>query len=109
MLALDVDKDGKLDYSEVLETRINRKLVSNEARLRKLFDELDLNKSGDLDAQELRAALNHVEGKDYSEAEVKRKMEEADSNVDGVINYEEFLSMWVSDKKRQNPTGLTEC
>lgn len=97
MLAIDVNKDGSLDYHEVLEARINRKLMSREVRLRKLFGQLDQDGDGALNATELRDALNHVEGANHSLIAVERMMAEVDRDHDGVVEYEEFISMWAKE------------
>lgn len=102
MLAIDVNKDGSLDYHEVLEARINRKLLSREARLRKLFCQMDQDGDNALTCTELRDALNHVEGSPYTIGAVKKMMVEVDRDHDGVVEYEEFIDMWAGRKMTQN-------
>lgn len=109
MLAIDVDKDGSLSYHEVLEARINRKLMSRESRLKKLFSELDQDGNGALNANELREALNHVEGRQepYTMNAVQKMMKEVDRDHDGLVEYDEFLEMWAGRKASQ-PGGPDE-
>ena len=51
---LDANSDGYMDYDELLSSRINRKLQSKEARLRKVFKALDLDDNGTISAEELK-------------------------------------------------------
>jgi len=100
IVAVDVNGDEVLSLDEFLSARINRKVVQKEERLRKLFKCLDLNDNGFLSVDEISAALESVRGEKVARKEVEDRMKEVDTNHDGVIDYEEFLSMF------KDPTAL---
>jgi len=93
MLSVDANSNGVIEFDELLSTRINRKLISKEERLRKVFKCLDTDGSRTLEPDEVFAALNSIH-KDISVAKCKELMEAADTNHDGKIDYEEWLAMF---------------
>ena len=58
----------------------------DEQQLRKAFDRLDCDGSGEISMENLKAML----GADMSDAELEEMLEEADIKKNGVIEYEEF-------------------
>lgn len=60
--------------------------------LRRAFDDIDVDSSGSIDADELRAALV-LAGAPHSDADVKDMMSEADSNADGSVDFDEFVTI----------------
>jgi len=93
MISVDANSNGVIEYDELLSSRINRKLVSKEERLRKVFKCLDLNGDRMLGSDEIFAALRSV-NKNISLLECTKLINAADTNKDGKIDYEEWLAMF---------------
>jgi len=91
----DVNGDGVLSYSELMMTCVNRKLKNKEERLWEAFCKLDLNGDGKITAQEIASV---VEDKDKAAALIA----EVDKNGDGVVDYDEFISMWHLQEKKDD-------
>jgi len=96
MLTVDANSNGVLEYDELLSSRINRKLISKEERMRKVFRCLDVDSSGTLTAQEIQGALMSIHT-DIGIAQCKELLAEADKNKDGVIDYEEWITVFRSN------------
>jgi len=94
MLSVDANSNGVLEYDELLSSRINRKLISKEERMRKVFRCLDVDGSGSLTAQEIQGALMSIHH-DIGIDKCTELLKEADSNGDGVIDYEEWIEMFL--------------
>lgn len=92
MNAADVNHDGKLSYDEF--SRLFSECYSNSSTSREqveqFFNSLDKDKSGTLDASELREAL--IGGPEpLTEEEINTIIQDFDKNHDGKINLQEFL------------------
>jgi len=94
MLSVDANCNGVMDYDELLSSRINRKLTSKEERMRKLFRCLDRDGSNTLTANEIKEAVVSVNS-GISLEKCKELIAAADINNDGVIDYEEWLKVFV--------------
>ena len=69
------------------------------AQLKDIFELLDINKDGHLTISEIKQAFNKIFPEHYiTEDKMKLILEKMDDNKDGVISYEEFLRMTVSEK-----------
>jgi len=97
MVSVDANSNGVIEWDELLSSRINRKLVSKEERLRKVFKCLDLNGDRMLASDEIFAALRSV-NKNISLSECTELLRAADTNKDGKIDYEEWLTMFGRGK-----------
>merc|ERR1719461_2220836 len=100
MLTVDANSNGVLEYDELLSSRINRKLISKEERMRKVFKCLDVDGSGTLTAVEIQGALISIHPK-IETGECNDLLKEADKNGDGVIDYEEWINIFRSEKGQQ--------
>jgi len=85
----DLDGDGALSYEELVAASVNRKLIAKEERLWNLFCKLDQNGDRKVSPREIAEHL----GKSGKEAE--DMIREIDKNGDGLVDYEEFLGMWM--------------
>jgi len=92
---VDVGRDGKINLNEFLAAGMQRSLYLKEANLMKTFEWLDKDKTGLISKEVLRVALNIEE-----ESEVDAMMKETDTNGDGMIDYDEFVSV-MSDRHLQ--------
>merc|ERR1719461_2819957 len=96
MLTVDANSNGVLEYDELLSSRINRKLISKEERLRKVFKCLDVDGSKTLTAAEIQGALMSIHPNITLE-QCRLLMTKADANGDGVIDYEEWLNIFLPE------------
>ena len=69
-------------------------------QLKEIFEFLDIDKDGHLTVNEIRQAFRQIFPENYiTEDKMKLILEKMDDNKDGVISYEEFLRMTISEKK----------
>lgn len=66
MQQADVDGDGELNYGEFVAVSVHLRKLANDEHLHKAFAFFDLNKSGYIELEELRAALS---GEDHSNSD----------------------------------------
>ncbi|KAE8711345.1 Calcium-dependent protein kinase 7 [Hibiscus syriacus] len=92
----DVDGDGTLSYGEFVAVSVHLRKMANEEHLHNAFAFLDLNKSGYLEIDDLRDALND-EVDSCSEEVISAIMNDVDTDKDGCISYDEFATMMKAD------------
>lgn len=89
---LDTDNDGRIDYGEFVTAAINRKNLLTTINLELALKMLDLDGNGFVSVDELKqvfAGANQLPGADEMWDEIMR---EVDTNRDGLISHDEFLS-----------------
>ncbi|CAL0333186.1 unnamed protein product [Lupinus luteus] len=91
MDAADVDNNGTIDYAEFITATMHRHKLDKEENLRKAFQYFDKDNSGYVTRDELRQAL--TEYKMGDEATIDEVIDDVDTDKDGKINYEEFVTM----------------
>ncbi|OMJ85801.1 hypothetical protein SteCoe_12794 [Stentor coeruleus] len=87
MKQCDTDKNGLINYSEFLTATVNKNKAYCRKNLENAFKRFDKNGDGQIDKEELRESL----GKSAYESIVNRMVDEADTNKDGKINFDEFV------------------
>ncbi|KFK37028.1 hypothetical protein AALP_AA4G202800 [Arabis alpina] len=92
MDAGDVDKDGYLDFNEFVTMSVHIRKMGSDKHLKNAFTFFDQNKSGYIEIEELRNALAD-EFDTTSEEIVETIIRDVDTNKDGRISYEEFVTM----------------
>ncbi|KAL3686284.1 hypothetical protein R1sor_008858 [Riccia sorocarpa] len=92
MDAADVDGNGSLDYGEFVAASIHLQRVDNEEHLQKAFSHFDRDGSGFIDMDDLQTALGDDLGPNETDV-IRDIMHEVDTDKDGQISYEEFVSM----------------
>merc|ERR1712060_664618 len=87
----DTNGSGTIDFAEFLNL-IARKIKDGDAEeeLRAAFRVFDRDGNGLISASELRHVMTHL-GEKLSEEEVDIMIQEADVDMNGQINYEEFV------------------
>lgn len=85
--SVDVDKSGTIHYTEFLAATLEVHGHIEEDRLAEAFDRLDADDTGYISKKNLRSIL----GSDYTADLVDNLMQEADTNKDGQISFQEFL------------------
>ena len=92
--SIDVDKNGKIDYTEFIAATLQKKNYLNKERLYDAFCMFDKDNSGNITKSELMEALKL--NKDQ-EIEVEKLIKDVDKDGDGTIDYKEFLELMGYD------------
>ena len=87
---IDVDQNGKIDYTEFLASTIQKKNYLRNERLLEAFSVFDKDNSGQITKEELLEALKAEKSQ---EKEVEKYIQAVDKNGDGKIDYKEFLDL----------------
>uniref|UniRef100_A0A7C9AQN0 non-specific serine/threonine protein kinase n=1 Tax=Opuntia streptacantha TaxID=393608 RepID=A0A7C9AQN0_OPUST len=94
MEAADVDGDGTLNYGEFVAVSVHIRKMANDEHLHKAFSFFDKNKTGFIEVDELRDALNEDSDAVTNVDEVINAiMHDVDTDKDGRISYDEFAVM----------------
>ena len=94
MKSQGLDKLDQINFDQFLKImgkRMNTKKVDEDIYLRNLFDSMDRNKNGMISIHEIRFIILHS-NEDISEKDLELLMNNVDSDNDGLISFEEFLS-----------------
>ena len=88
--SIDLDQNGKIDYTEFLAATLNKSNYGKNERLFEAFCRFDKDKDGVITKEELLQALKAEKSQ---ESEVENYIKAVDKNGDGKIDYKEFLSL----------------
>jgi len=90
---VDADGNGLIDFAEFV-TLMARKMnnTDKDAEIKEAFNVFDKDGSGKISKDELRSIMKSL-GEDLTDEEITQMIQEADTNGDGEIDYEEFLRM----------------
>ncbi|TKY57600.1 Calcium-dependent protein kinase isoform 2 [Spatholobus suberectus] len=91
MDAADIDKNGTIDYFEFIAATMDRHKLEKGENLFKAFQYFDKDENGYITRDELREAMTEHQMGD--EAAVDEVFDDVDSDKDGKINYDEFMTM----------------
>jgi len=95
--SMDTDHDDVIAYSEFLAAALQGRIQVHEDVLRRTFERFDKTRAGKISVDDLRTVLgSHFEGSD-----AESLIREADTNSDGMIDYDEFLAYFNG----QDPDG----
>ncbi|GAA0145412.1 non-receptor serine/threonine protein kinase [Lithospermum erythrorhizon] len=94
MKEIEVDTSGKgsLDYGEFLTVSLHLRRMANDEHLHKAFSYFDKDSNGYIEPDELRNALME-DGEDDCTDVANDIFQEVDTDKDGRISYDEFVSM----------------
>ena len=87
--SIDTDKNNKIDYTEFLAATLEKKTYLQKERLFEAFCMIDKDNDGKITKNELKSVLQLESADDKLIADL---MSKADTNNDGVIDYQEFLN-----------------
>ena len=88
---LDVNKSQQIDFSEFLLATVNYKKDIHDKELHQIFDSINKTKNGFLSKTEI-AEFFGLTGPEKA-SELQMLIDEVDENKDGVISYDEFVSV----------------
>ena len=94
MKAQGLDKLEQINFDQFLKIigkRVNTKKIDEDVYFRNLFDSMDRNKNGMISRHEIRYIILHS-NENISEKDLELLMNNVDSDNDGLISFEEFLS-----------------
>ena len=91
MRGCDLDGDGKIDYSEFIQSAIDHKHLLNKSNLEIAFEMFDLNHDGQISVDELKGMFSDSVAKSNTGNEmIAMIMAQVDKNHDNLISHEEF-------------------
>ena len=90
MDAVDTDGNGVVDFSEFLVMMTNKR--DENQQIRAAFQVLDRDNDGFISARDLKDMMFKL-GEKKSDKEVEEMIEEADTDKDGLVSYQEFVKM----------------
>ena len=96
--AIDVDKNGKIDYTEFLASTLQKQHYLRKERLFEAFCVFDKDNNGYITKEEI---IEVLKAEKWQEKEIDTYIKAADKNGDGVIDYREFLDFMGLDD--ENP------
>ncbi|KAM0047071.1 putative protein kinase CAMK-CDPK family [Helianthus debilis subsp. tardiflorus] len=91
MDAADVDKNGTIDYIEFVTATMHQHKLEREENLYRAFQFFDKDDSGLITRDELKHAMTQYGMGD--ETTIDEVLDDVDTDKDGTINYEEFVTM----------------
>ncbi|KAL6524864.1 Calcium-dependent protein kinase 29 [Orobanche minor] len=91
MEAADVDKNGTIEYIEFITATMHRHRLDKDENLYKAFRHFDRDNNGHITRDELRQAMTQYGMGD--EATIDEVLDDVDTDKDGRINYDEFVTM----------------
>jgi hypothetical protein len=92
-------KKRKLEHASEMSKEMYKINVNDRKVFKKYFDQIDVNLNGEIDFNEMFLYFRRVG--DYTMAEVKMLMDQADLNSDNVIRLDEFIT--IAKLSTQNP------
>ncbi|KAF4669650.1 hypothetical protein FOL46_001292 [Perkinsus olseni] len=93
---IDTDASDEIDYTEFLAAAISQVTFSRIDLCKKAFRILDRKQDGKISSDELRQIMGITQRDDLDEESVAEVIREFDTNGDGFIDFQEFLSMMQS-------------
>ena len=88
--AIDVDQNGKIDYTEFISATLQEAEYLKQERLVEAFMNFDRDKSGKINKNEL---LEVLKANSCQEKEIEKYIKAVDKNGDGKIDFNEFVEL----------------
>ena len=90
----DTNRDGQIDYTEFLTAAFQKQTLLQEDNLRRAFNIFDIDGDGQISMDELKGGFGACSGLEDSNQDQlwTEIMSQADSNGDGFICYQEFVT-----------------
>ena len=87
--SIDTDNSGNIEYTEFISACIEKNVYLNEEKLKDAFKLFDADNSGKISRAEIERVLHMSK----HSKEIDTIMDKHDTNKDGEIDFQEFLSM----------------
>jgi calcium-dependent protein kinase len=100
---VDFKKEKKIDYTEFVAATIESQGLIEECRIAEAFRRIDIDNTGIISRENLRALFNNSESDEY----ITSLLQEADSDGDGIVNYDDFRRLFVQRKKEEIRESLS--
>ena len=94
MQQVDIDGSGEIDYTEFITATMNKSQLLSQERLEMAFKLYDIDGSGTITKDELKAILGKQH--QYEDSFWEGMISEVDKNGDGMIDIHEFSEMMLS-------------
>ena len=91
---VDANHSGEIDYTEFISAALSKQQLLSKQRLEIAFKTFDIDNSGAIDADELKAVLGKYNN--FDDSFWHELIRECDLNGDGVIDLAEFTKMMLS-------------
>lgn len=91
----DLDRSGDISFNEFVIAALGQQKLITQSRMEAVFKSIDMDKNGFIEAHELRDALSRSVINEETDWEAL--IRECDTNGDGVIDLQEFLSMMTNN------------
>lgn len=95
---IDMDGEQEIRYSEFLAAALQDRVRMHEGILHATFERFDVDGTGSITADNLRALL----GDSFEGSGVEELLCEADKDGDGVVSYQEFLNYLQNDENEED-------
>jgi calcium-dependent protein kinase len=96
---IDVDKNGRIDYTEFLASTLQKKNFLKIERLFEAFTMFDKDNTGYITKDNL---IKVLKAEKCQEKEIDSYIKAADKNGDGAIDYKEFLEFMGYEENNKN-------
>ena len=97
---VDYFGNGMINYSEFLAATLDAKTFlsgeEGDAKLRAIFQQFDTDNSGFISTDNIKIAMEKM-GREITQEEINEILEKHDTNKDGKLQYEEFVSIFNSE------------
>eukprot|EP00948_MAST-09A_sp_MAST-9A-sp1_P004240 g4240.t1 len=87
--SMDLEHNKTIEYTQFVAAMLSQRIYLDEEALRRAFHKFDHDHSGFITSSDLKSCL----GSRYTEAEVKKMIDDADFKHTGKISFESFLDM----------------
>ncbi|KAF3785707.1 Calmodulin [Nymphaea thermarum] len=93
---VDVNRNGTIEFIEFLNLMARKtKETDAEEELKEAFKVFDKDQNGYISAEELRNVMINL-GEKLTDEEARQMISEADTDGDGLVNYEEFVKIMMA-------------
>ena len=91
---LDADKNGSISYTEFIAATMTQSMYLKEDKIFQAFKMFDKDGNGKITADEIKSVLGNDDAyKDVEPGYFEKLVKECDLNGDGVIDYQEFITL----------------